>query len=121
MVKDLLNRLEIVEQSLVALQEVSKTLCLNEKPELDDDIQNFLKNFLSEIYKNHTETIDLINQISPYVSVSDYYRKITDRAKIMKEFLDRYGWIFVAAGLTDENEIKQKKEAVSKFCDKVER
>lgn len=100
------------------MKEITEDLGLHKKKIFDNEVKNFLKGFLAEIYENHTKTISLIEQISPYVSVSDYYKKVKERAEIMQKFLDEYGWIFVEAGVTNENEIGFKKEKLANFASK---
>ncbi len=119
MIRKLEKQFGIHEKHEVGLKDICKSFNLNlETPKIDDALKGVLKSFLSEIYKNHTETIDLINKIDSYVTVSDYYKQITERAKIMEKFLREYGWIFIAAGITDENEMNQRKETMAKFCER---
>lgn len=115
MFEKLLRRFDDIEKFSLAMNDVSESLELDKKPTIDDDLKNFLKDFLMEIYRSHTETINLINQISSYVSVNEYYKKITEKAEIMEKFLDKYKEIFIAAGITDEYEITKRKKIISDF------
>ncbi|MDE1988703.1 MAG: hypothetical protein KGI39_03330 [Patescibacteria group bacterium] len=99
----------------MALKDICESLKLNKETEIDDDLKTILKEFLRQTYQNHTETIDLINQISSYVSVSDCYRKIMERLEVMEKFLDDWRWIFIKVGIINENEIDERKEIIANF------
>lgn len=114
-IDELLVQFDKMERFSMALNDVFKSFGLDKKPEIDDGLKSFLIEFLRQTYQNHTETIGLINKISSFVSVSDYHREIMKRAKIMEKFLDDFGWIFIASGVTNEKEIKQRKDIVANF------
>lgn len=124
-IDELLVQFDKKEGSLMDLSDAFKSLGLGKKPKkkrkTDNELKRLLKKFIKEIYQNHTETIDLINEISSYVSARDCYKKIMGRAKIMENFLDEFDWIFIASGVTNEKEIKQRKQIVVNFLSQIKK
>lgn len=81
----------------------------------DNKTKQLVKGFLIETYQNFVETIKKIDSALSFMSNSVDYKELKKSTEKLKEFLEKYKEIFIAAGIANEDEIKDKEITLSKF------
>ena len=100
------NRLQFFESFPAVMQQFKESFG-DELPD-DNHIKELVKGFLIEAYQNLTQTIEKIESALPFMSNSVDYNFLKETTEKIKDFLEKYKGIFIAAGIADEEELRNK-------------